>query len=246
MAKFASAAPARRWKRQSPLLVAIVGAASIGSALLAAVRSLPASFVAGGAVIAKPPRGLVARQVGSITVPGDIKRGLKVIIDGVPSEILEFQQKKVGKGVGIVKTKVRQALSGATVEKTLKSGDRLEEFETAWRAATYSYQDVENNAFMFMDSESFEELSLANDIIGESQDWLTEGMNVELEVYEGSVIQFRLKDDIIQEVTATSGTSGNTQLITLANGNKMSGPNYLQVGDKVLISKLNYQISKRL
>jgi len=204
----------------------------------------PSSFVGGSSGLA--PRGInVARYGNMLSVPGDIKNGKKVMFDGVPMEILSFQGKKVGKGVGIVKAKVKILTTGALVEKTLKSGQKLEEVETFWKDASFSWSDGDNYAFM--DTETFEEMTVSKDLLGESAEWVQDGMVVELEQMEGNIVSFRMKEDLIETIEKVpEQATGNSIIVELSNGLSRSGPSYLKVGDKVKINKSDYQISGRV
>jgi len=183
-----------------------------------------------------------------ISIPGDIKNGIKMDIDGTPYQVVSFLSKKVGKGVAITKAKVMDLYTGAIIEKSLQSGSKYEAIDTEWVDATYSYYDEGNSQYMFMNSETYEEIPLAASILGDSGEWLVEGNEVELESYAGTTIKFRFKGELIldiKEVVDTGRSDGSVQAV-LSNGVTKQGPSYLKVGDKVLIDQDTFAIKKRL
>lgn len=163
-------------------------------------------------------------------------------------QIKSFLSKKVGKGVGICKVVALNLLNGATQEKSLGSGKKYEVFETEWTEATFSYFNAESSTYVFMHAETYEEIPLQANVVGEMGVWLTDGMKVDLEKYEGKYLQFRLQEEIILTVDSISSSSrsdDNVQ-VTLSNGVVKTGFAFLKVGDKVLINPVSFQISKRL
>ncbi|CAE8629414.1 unnamed protein product [Polarella glacialis] len=191
---------------------------------------------------------LIARQGNMIQIPGDIKNGQRLIIEGIPVSVMEFLSKKQGKGVAFTKAKLRNLVTGAIVEKTLSSGSKFEEVETFFKRGTFSYFDEQTNSYVLMDTETFETFPIAADILGELGEWLTEGMYMELESWETKVIGVKVKGDLILEVAGVTPMKDNKRDCTcvLSNGITRSGPPYLQVGDKVLIDKTDFRIIKRL
>eukprot|EP00930_Biecheleria_cincta_P006588 TRINITY_DN107622_c0_g1_i1.p1 TRINITY_DN107622_c0_g1~~TRINITY_DN107622_c0_g1_i1.p1 ORF type:complete len:236 (+),score=52.91 TRINITY_DN107622_c0_g1_i1:66-773(+) len=190
---------------------------------------------------------LVGRQA-MITVPGDMKNGLRIVVNGVPMIVQEFLAKKQGKGVAICKTKLKNLINGATVTESLSSGSRYEVFETDWKVGTYSYRDEDADDYVLMDMETFEEFRIPGGIIGELGQWLVEGMQLDFELYDGRVVNTQMNSDIIMEIAdvKSSKDNGRDCQVVLSNGVTRTGPSYLKAGDKVLLDKVNFQISKRV
>lgn len=181
-------------------------------------------------------------------VPGDIKTGLRILVDDIPFEIIEYENKKVGKGVAICKAKGRNLISGAIVEKSLNSGKKFLEVETQWKLGSYSYYDEETKQYMFMDGETFETMGIAKDVMGELGEYLDESSAVDIEFYNGKIIRIQLKNEIVRVVVSINQLKENGKDCTcvLDNGVTKSGPPYLVVGDKVLIDGRDFRIVKRL
>mmetsp|Transcript_134520 Transcript_134520/g.190206 ORF Transcript_134520/g.190206 Transcript_134520/m.190206 type:complete len:230 (-) Transcript_134520:244-933(-) len=190
----------------------------------------------------------VTRAAGTVEVPGGLKNGVKMVMDDVPYMLMSFTSKKQGKGVAITKAKLKNLLTGAIIEKTLNSGSKFPEMETAWEVGTFTYRDESDNSFHVMDMETFEDKSVPGDVMGEMQDWISEGQQVEWELWEGKIVNMQFPDDIIMEVATVkqSKDNGRDQIVTLSNGVSRQAPAYIEVGDKVRIDKKNFQITKRV
>mmetsp|Transcript_69264 Transcript_69264/g.166093 ORF Transcript_69264/g.166093 Transcript_69264/m.166093 type:complete len:248 (+) Transcript_69264:70-813(+) len=196
-------------------------------------------------------RGNVARFGGLIEIPGDMKNGLKILVDGEPIQVLEFQAQKRGRGGAIMKTKVKNLLTGARTDKTFGTGTKWETFDTEWKAGTYSYFDEATDSFMFLDSETFEEIMVPSSVVGtEKARWIVEGSEVDVETWDGRILDIRFQGDLELEVAEVGQKSDSVQKqsiqATLSNGVTMSVPYYIKVGDKVLINSISFAFMKRL
>mmetsp|Transcript_17497 Transcript_17497/g.21532 ORF Transcript_17497/g.21532 Transcript_17497/m.21532 type:complete len:227 (+) Transcript_17497:48-728(+) len=205
-------------------------------------------FVAPQIALKSRANSKVPRPAGAIEVPGGLKNGCKMVMDEQPWMLMTHASKKQGKGVAITKAKLKNLLTGAIVEKTLNSGSRFPEVETVWEVGTFTYRDESDGSFHVMDMETYEDKSVAGDVMGEMADWLTEGAAVEWELWEGRIVNMQFPDDIIVEVTSIkqSKDSGRDQIVTLENGISKQAPSYIKVGDKVRIDKKNFEITKRV
>lgn len=212
---------------------------ALGSWQPAASRGVAQSLGRGSAVV---------RHASQAQIPGDMKTGLRIIVDGVPMIVESFLSKRQGKGIGITKTKMKNLLTGANVEETLSSGSKYDLVETEWKSGTYSYFNQDDQAFVLMDSESFEEFTVSAAVMGEQGEWMSEGSQVEIEYWNGRVINLQVTGDIIMEVKeiVMKKDNGRDAQVMLSNGLTKAGPAYLEVGDKVLIDKKNFNIVKRL
>eukprot|EP00933_Yihiella_yeosuensis_P018468 TRINITY_DN15143_c0_g2_i2.p1 TRINITY_DN15143_c0_g2~~TRINITY_DN15143_c0_g2_i2.p1 ORF type:complete len:233 (+),score=42.36 TRINITY_DN15143_c0_g2_i2:57-755(+) len=219
----------RRKQRFSGLIVALALVIGTGSLSFTSLSRNVAS---------RPVRSLVARQA-QIEVPGGMKNGLKILVDDIPARVMEFASRKQGKGIAITKAKLRNLLTGAIIEKTLNSGQRVDVIDTDWKSGTYSYFD--GTDFMLLDTETLEEASIPAAVMGDWADWIPEGAQVDYELYEGQILGVQVKGDIILEVTECTQVKNNGKDVTvvLSNGVTRSAPAYIKVGDKVLLDPLN-------
>ncbi|CAE7685413.1 efp [Symbiodinium sp. CCMP2592] len=140
------------------------------------------------------------------------------------------------------------AIAEVLPECKLNSGSKFNEVETQWQVGTYSYRDESDNTFHIMDMETFEDNAVPASLIGDIGEWLTEGMQIEFEIYEGKVIDIQVPDDIVLEVTeiVSKKDSGKDALVQLENGVNRQAPAYIKVGDKVQINKKTFEIQKRV
>ena len=159
-------------------------------------------------------------------------------MDGDPYIILEFQFVKPGKGTAFTRTKVRNLLNGAVIDRTFKSGEKLKPADTEERPMQYLYSDGD---YHFLDSSSFEQISLGNDIVGDNINYLTENMNVEVSFFKGRAISLSLPNFVVLEVTETTpGERGNTvtgalKPALLTTGFSLNVPLFINEGDHLKV-----------
>eukprot|EP00441_Pelagodinium_beii_P024210 CAMPEP_0197653244 /NCGR_PEP_ID=MMETSP1338-20131121/34940_1 /TAXON_ID=43686 ORGANISM="Pelagodinium beii, Strain RCC1491" /NCGR_SAMPLE_ID=MMETSP1338 /ASSEMBLY_ACC=CAM_ASM_000754 /LENGTH=225 /DNA_ID=CAMNT_0043228285 /DNA_START=23 /DNA_END=700 /DNA_ORIENTATION=+ len=200
-------------------------------------------FTGLGRTSLRPSR--LATRADMAEAPGDIKTSLRIIYDGDPCMVLEFQSKRVGKGVGKTGGKLKNCRNGAIVPFSMSSGSKWEKWEPTWSSGTYSYND--GGAYFFMDSESFEEVEVQAPLLGELTDWLKEGAEVKYELYEGQVVQVKLVDDVEMLITKVVQRKDNQKdcRVELENGNQLFAPSYFKEGDTMVIHKETFKILKR-
>ncbi|KAG0468155.1 hypothetical protein HPP92_017483 [Vanilla planifolia] len=129
----------------------------------------------------------------------DIKVGSNIEVDGAPYRVLEFLHVKPGKGAAFVRTKVRNYITGNTVEKTFRAGSMIEEADVMKEKKQYTYKDGSN--FVFMDMATFEETRLSAAELGDRTKWLKEGMDCNLLFWNGRVIDLELPITVKLTVT---------------------------------------------
>tara|TARA_S200000501_G_scaffold254337_1_gene238302 strand:+ start:556 stop:1119 length:564 start_codon:yes stop_codon:yes gene_type:complete len=139
----------------------------------------------------------------------DIKNGLVIFHKNKRMKVIEFQHVKPGKGGAFVRTKLKDIQSGKIIDETFNSGHKLKFIRVEAKQLQYLYQDDE--FFIFMDNDSFEQINVHNDIVGEQKSFLVSGMNVDL-IFDGSdILDIRLPSHVNLEVKTTEpGFKGNT------------------------------------
>jgi len=184
-----------------------------------------------------------------------------VQLDGEPYIVLEVRSSGAG---GPAEAKLRNLLSEKIVYKTWKKGTTLEYLASESRPATYLFFDQSESCFVFYDDESFEEIRVGKENLGDTARWLTEGIEVDLNLFDGRVIELGFRGDVILEVVdivdyykkegkdrknARTKRAGNSVLpimVLLSNGDTVQGPKYLKKGDRVVVDPETSSILKRL
>ncbi|XP_047091478.1 elongation factor P [Lolium rigidum] len=178
----------------------------------------------------------------------DIKVGFNLEVDGAPWKIIEFLHVKPGKGAAFVRTKMKNYISGNTVEKTFRAGSTIQEASISKETKQFTYKD--GSQFVFMDLTTFEESRLNESDVGDRQKWLKEGMDCILLYWNGRIIDFDLPITVRLTVTETDpgqgdSAQGGTKPATLETGAVINVPSFVDVGDDVLIDSRTGQYMSR-
>src|SRR5579875_1507308 len=137
------------------------------------------------------------------------KNGNHIEVDGTVYKILEFQHVKPGKGGAFVRTKLRRASDGAVIDRTFRAGEKFRPVRTEVRTMQYLYRD--GNDAHFMDSESYEQLTIPESAIADALQWMRESDTVELLYIDDQPSDVQLPSAIELEVTQTEpGLRGDT------------------------------------
>lgn len=169
----------------------------------------------------------------------DFKKGLKIEIDGTPFEIVEFQHFKPGKGGAMVRTKLRNILTGRLQDNTFRSGEKVGRPDLGTTEMQFLYR--EGDDLVFMDLTSYEQLHMAQGILGAKATYLKESQIVQVLLYQGAPLDVELPVSIVLEVTETEpGAKGDTvsnvtKPATLETGAQVQVPLFVNIGDKVKI-----------
>ncbi|KAK4800337.1 hypothetical protein SAY86_020824 [Trapa natans] len=181
----------------------------------------------------------------------DIKVGTNIEVDGAPWRVLEFLHVKPGKGAAFVRTKLRNYVTGNTVEKTFRAGSSIEEADVFKETRQFTYKD--GSQFVFMDLTTFEEIRLNEADVGNKTKWLKEGMDCNLIFWNEKVIDFELPITVqLTVVDAPPGVRGDTvqggggsKLATLETGATVNVPLFVNVGDDILVDTRTGQYMSR-
>ena len=163
-------------------------------------------------------------------------------MDGQLWTIVYFQHVKPGKGGAFVRTKLKNVLTGAVLEKTFRAGERVTDVRLERRPVTYSYTD--GQLYHFMDQNTFEMIPLSDEVIGEDQlKYLKENMECEGLVHEGNVLSVELPFFVELEITDTDPgvrgdtAQGGTKPATLETGAVIQVPLFVETGDVVKVDR---------
>jgi len=169
----------------------------------------------------------------------DIKKNLKIKMDGAPWTVVEFLFVKPGKGTAFTRTKLKNLITGQVVERNLRSGEQLEPADIERRTATMMYQDGDD--YYFMDQENYEQFPVTTEALGDSAKWLLDEMKVELCFYEGRVVTIDIPNHIEVEITycepAVKGNTATnaTKPATVANGATVQVPLFINDGEVIKV-----------
>ncbi|MDN4481686.1 MULTISPECIES: elongation factor P [Demequina] len=170
----------------------------------------------------------------------DIKNGSVLNLDGNLWTIIDFQHVKPGKGGAFVRTKMKNVMTGKTVDKTFNAGTKVE-FETVDRRdMQYLYSD--GTGFVFMDPDTFDQVTVSEAVMGDATDYLLESEKATIGSHNGNPIFLELPASVVLEVTYTEPglqgdrSSGGTKPATLETGKEIQVPLFLEQGTKVKVN----------
>ncbi|PON51581.1 Translation elongation factor [Parasponia andersonii] len=179
----------------------------------------------------------------------DIKVGTEIEIDGAPWRVLEFLHVKPGKGAAFVRTKIRNFITGNTIEKTFRAGVTIDEANVFKETKQFTYKDV--SQFVFMDLTTFEEIRLNEADVGDKTKWLKEGMDCNLLLWKGKVIGLELPITVqLSVVEVDPGLKGDTaqggsKPATLETGAIVNVPLFINTGDTIIVDTRTGQYTSR-
>jgi elongation factor P len=163
-------------------------------------------------------------------------------MDGALYTLTYFQHVKPGKGGAFVRTRLKNVLTGAVLEKTFRAGEKVEEVRLERRPVQYSYTD--GDLYYFMDQQTFEMIPIAADVIGEDQlKYLKENMGCEGLVDQDRIISVELPLFVELEITRTDPgvrgdtAQGGTKPATLETGAVVQVPLFLEEGDVIRVDR---------
>jgi elongation factor P len=169
----------------------------------------------------------------------DFRNGIVIVQGNDLMEIVDFQHVKPGKGGAFVRTKQKNVLTGRVVEKTYRSGERMEDARIEETAYQYLYND--GDLYHFMHKESFEQMAVGNALVGDNKNWLRENDDATLLMYEGQAIA--VKAPITVELSITKcdpgiqgdRASGGTKPATLETGVTVQVPLFVNEEDTIKV-----------
>ncbi|MCI8445978.1 MAG: elongation factor P [Bacilli bacterium] len=170
----------------------------------------------------------------------DIKNGITFIYEDNIYQVLEFQHVKPGKGAAFVKAKLRNLRTGSTVEKTFNTSIKLEKAMIEKQNMQYLYNN--GDAFNFMNMQTYEQIELPKEQLGDSAKFLKEGINVDISFYQGELIGVILPDKIEYEVAKTEpAVKGNTtnnamKDAYMENDLMVRVPLFIEQGEHIIVS----------
>jgi elongation factor P len=172
----------------------------------------------------------------------DLKRGMVPLLDDAPCTILDvsFQSPTARGGNTLIKTKYRNLLTGQVLNKTFKSGDKLDEADFARRKGQYLYAASDDSG-VFMDMESYEQFEIGGGMFADIKGFLTDGLEVMLGIFNDMVVLVELPMTVELTVTETAPSIKNatataqTKEAILETGMAIQVPGYLESGERIKV-----------
>lgn len=171
--------------------------------------------------------------------PNQFKRGSKIEVDGEPYAVIEWQHIKCGRGGATVRTKIKNLISGRVLERTYDSGEKLKEPDFEEKRMQYLYHD--GTEYIFMDQESYEQVHLDDECVGDAYLFMPESLDVAVQFFNGKPIGVTLPNFVELEVTECEpGVKGDTVTggskgATVITGGKIQVPLFINEGDVLKI-----------
>jgi elongation factor P len=168
----------------------------------------------------------------------DFKKGLKIVFDGQPYSIVDFQHVKPGKGGAFVRTKLKHMRQGRVIDNTFRAGEKMELVDFEDKHMQFLYRD---ERYHFMDTETYEQISLSADEVGEAREYLKENLEVDMLYIDGSPAGVELPNFVELAVARTDPgvrgdtAQGGTKPATLETGAVVQVPLFLNEGDMVKV-----------
>jgi elongation factor P len=169
----------------------------------------------------------------------DLKNGITLELDNGLFTVVEFQHVKPGKGSAFVRTKLRNVRNGNVFEKTFNAGIRVEQAILDKRDMQFLYKDGDD--FVFMDTESYDQMNVAPVSLGEAADYLVESAMVIMALFNGEIVNVEIPPSVELVVAETDPglqgdrVSGARKPATLETGKVIQVPLFINIGDKVKV-----------
>jgi len=169
----------------------------------------------------------------------DLRKGVTFALEGDIFKVLDYSHNKPGRGNATIRTKVRNLRSGVLVEKTFQSGDRVQDIRLDHHQAQYLYHD--GDLYHFMDTETYEQPAINRPLIGDSAQYLKDGMEVKLTFYDGEAIDIELPPTVdlkvIEAEVAVRGDTANAvnKWVTTETGLRVQAPQFVKVEDVIRV-----------
>lgn len=169
----------------------------------------------------------------------DFRKGLKILWDGVPWVVIDFQHVKPGKGNAFTRTRLKNLLTGSTQDVTFKSGERMGDPEIEDKTMSFLYNDGEG--YHFMDQRTYDQVALSQEALGDAVKFLLPEMQANVMFYQGRAINVDIPQHVVLKITyCEPGVRGDTATnvtkpATLETGAIVNVPIFINAGDSVKV-----------
>ncbi len=170
---------------------------------------------------------------------GELRKGVSIEMDGELYQVLDYQHIKVGRGSAVVRLKLRDIRAGHTTERTFQASEKFTRARLDCRTMQYLYND--GDLYHFMDEENYEQMPISASQLGNTLNYLKEGMSLEVSSYKDKLVSVELPITVKLKVTDTDpGFKGNTATAgtkpaTLETGLTVQVPLFVNTGDVIKV-----------
>ena len=171
---------------------------------------------------------------------GDLKKGVTIEFEGQLCSILDWQHVKMGRGGAIVRLKLRNLRTGATIDRTCDAGDKFPRVYLDRSTATYQYQD--GDQYHFMDTTTYDDVVLTSEQLGDAKSYLIDNLELDLISYEGESISVEPPEKVVLRVTYTEPgfkgdtATGGTKPATTETGLVVQVPLFISTDDLIRVN----------
>lgn len=169
----------------------------------------------------------------------NLKNGMTLVLDDKLWTVVSNEHHKPGKGQAVVRTKLKQVETGKVLERTFRSAEDVEQAYLEQRRLQYLYMQGDDH--VVMDTETYEQRYLTDEVMGDATDWILEGQTFDVTMYEGRIIGVELPATVELEVTYTEpGLAGDTATntlkpATLETGVEVEVPLFIEIGETIKV-----------
>jgi elongation factor P len=180
----------------------------------------------------------------------DIKKGVKLMQDGQPYVVVDFQFVKPGKGQAFTRTRMKNMLTGNVLERNIRSGEKLEVADVEERGMTYIYP--EGDGYVCMHPVSGEQVSVPAEAVGDDAGFLMDGAEVMVTIYKGQPMSMTLPSHIVVQIAHTEpGVKGDTannvtKAATISTGAEIQVPLFINEGDWIKVDTRSRAYTERV
>ena len=169
----------------------------------------------------------------------DLKNGMVLNIEGQLWSVIEFQHVKPGKGPAVVRSKLRNVLSGKVVDKTFNAGVKVETANVDRRDMQYLYND--GSGYVFMDTTNYDQITVPSETVGDAANFMLENQMATVALHEGNPLYVELPASVVLEITYTEPglqgdrSTGGTKPATLETGYQIQVPLFIENNTRVKV-----------
>jgi elongation factor P len=203
-----------------------------------------------GGLSARNARAAQIERVGTVASTNDLKNGMVLDLDGQLWSVVWFQHHKPGKGNTVVRTKLKHVLSGKVVDKTFNADTKVDTANVDRRDMQYLYHD--GSGFVFMDTSTYDQMTIADETVGEAKNYLLEGQVATVAIHDGTPLYLDLPASVELVVTYTEPglqgdrSTGGTKPATVETGLQIQVPLFLTTGEKVKVDTRSGEYLSRI